>query len=108
MNQSHVDETARVRAALAVIPADDYGTWLDMAFALKNGLGDAGLEIWDEWSRTAANYDERAARTTWRSAKETGGKTLASLFWLARQHGFDLKRSQYPDQMATAAGGGGS
>jgi putative DNA primase/helicase len=102
MSQPYVDETARVRAALAVIPADDYGTWVDMAFALKNGLGDAGFEIWDEWSRTAANYNERAARSTWRSAKETGGKTLASLFWLARQHGFDLKRAQYPDQMANA------
>ncbi|PTB19074.1 DNA replication protein [Trinickia symbiotica] len=102
MSQPYVDESVRVRAALAVIPADDYGTWVDMAFALKNGLGDAGFEIWDEWSRTAANYNERAARTTWRSAKETGGKTLASLFWLARQHGFILKRSQYPDQMATA------
>jgi putative DNA primase/helicase len=97
-----VDETARVRAALAVIPAEDYGMWVDMAFALKHGLGDAGFEIWDEWSRTAGNYDERAARTTWRSVKESGGKTLASLFWLARQHGFDLRRGHYADRMATA------
>ena len=102
MSTPHVDETSRVRAALAVIPAEDYGTWVDMAFALKHGLGDAGFEIWDEWSRTAGNYDERAARTTWRSVKESGGKTLASLFWLARQHGFDLRRAHYPDQMATA------
>lgn len=101
MSTPHVDETARVRAALAVIPAEDYGTWVDMAFALKHGLGDAGFEIWDEWSRTADNYDERAARTTWRSVKESGGKTLASLFWLAREHGFDLRRGHYPDQMAT-------
>ncbi|WP_233342945.1 PriCT-2 domain-containing protein [Burkholderia cepacia] len=102
MSTHQVDEIARVRAALAVIPAGDYGTWVDMAFALKHGLGDAGFEIWDEWSRTAGNYDERAARTTWRSVKESGGKTLASLFWLARQHGFDLRRGHYPDQMATA------
>jgi putative DNA primase/helicase len=102
MSTPHVDETARVRAALAVIPAEDYGTWVDMAFALKHGLGDAGFGIWDEWSRTAGNYDERAARTTWRSVKESGGKTLASLFWLAREHGFDLRRGHYPDQMATA------
>ncbi|WP_118182880.1 PriCT-2 domain-containing protein [Paraburkholderia phosphatilytica] len=101
MSMPQVDETARVRAALAVIPAEDYGTWVDMAFALKHGLGDAGFEIWDEWSRTAGNYDERSARTTWRSVKESGGKTLASLFWLAREHGFDLKRGHYPDQMAT-------
>lgn len=102
MSIPYVNETSRVRAALAVIPAEDYGTWVDMAFALKHGLGDAGFEIWDEWSRTAGNYDERAARTTWRSVKESGGKTLASLFWLARQHGFDLRRAHYPDQMATA------
>jgi len=102
MSTAHVDETARVRAALAVIPADDYGVWVDMAFALKHGFGDAGFEIWDEWSRMAGNYNERAARTTWRSVKESGGKTLASLFWLARQHGFDLKRTHYPDRMATA------
>ncbi|WP_035546126.1 PriCT-2 domain-containing protein [Burkholderia sp. 9120] len=102
MNTPHVDEAARARAALAVIPADDYGTWVDMAFALKQGFGDEGFEIWYEWSRTAGNYSERAARTTWRSADASGGKTLASLFWLARQHGFDLKRSQYPDRMATA------
>jgi putative DNA primase/helicase len=98
----NVDGTARVRAALSVIPAHDYGTWVDMAFALKHGYGDAGFEIWDEWSRTAGNYNERSARTTWRSAKESGGKTLATLFWLASQHGFDVKRTHYPDRMTTA------
>lgn len=46
-------------------------------------LGGAGFEIWDEWSRTASGYNERAARITWRSVKESGGKTLASPFWLA-------------------------
>ncbi|WP_213762418.1 PriCT-2 domain-containing protein [Caballeronia sp. dw_19] len=102
MSTAYVNETARVRAALAVIPADDYDKWVDMAFALKHGFGDAGFEIWDEWSGTAGNYNERSARTTWRSARESGGKTLASLFWLARQHGFDLKRTHYPDRMATA------
>src|SRR5471032_162900 len=101
MSSVNVGETARVRAALSVIPAHDYGTWVDMAFALKHGFGDAGFEIWDEWSRTAGNYTERSVRTTWRSAKASGGKNLASLFWLARQHGFDLKRTHYPDRMAT-------
>jgi putative DNA primase/helicase len=102
MSTANVDEIARVRAALSVIPADDYNTWVDMAFALKHGFGDAGFEIWDEWGRTAGNYNERSARTTWRSAKEFGGKTLATLFWLARRHGFDLKRTHYPDRMTTA------
>jgi len=99
MTAPYVDEANRARAALAVIPADDYETWIDMAFALKQGFGDEGFEIWDAWSRTAANYDERAARTTWRSVSESGSKTLATLFWRAREHGFDLRRTHYPDRM---------
>ncbi|RQR75250.1 PriCT-2 domain-containing protein [Burkholderia sp. Bp9015] len=99
MTAPYVRDSDRARAALAVIPADDYETWVDMAFALKQGFGDEGFEIWDAWSRTAANYDERAARTTWRSASASGGKTLATLFWQARQYGFDLKRANYPDRM---------
>ncbi|CAN7309002.1 PriCT-2 domain-containing protein [Caballeronia sp. LjRoot34] len=89
MNTPFATEADRVRAALSVIPAEDYETWVDMAFAVKSGLGEAGFDLWDTWSRTAANYDERSARTTWKSVREEGGKTLASLFWLARQHGFD-------------------
>ncbi|MEM5343671.1 PriCT-2 domain-containing protein [Paraburkholderia azotifigens] len=99
MTTPYVNDVDRARAALAVIPADDYETWVDMAFALKQGFGDEGFEIWDAWSRTAANYSERAARTTWRSASAEGGKTLATLFWHARQHGFDLKRTNYPDRV---------
>ncbi len=99
MTTPYVHDADRARAALAVIPADDYQTWVDMAFALKQGFGDEGFEIWDAWSRTAANYNERAARTTWRSASASGGKTLATLFWQARRRGFDLKRANYPDRM---------
>jgi putative DNA primase/helicase len=93
MSAQYLSEADRVRAALAVIPAEDYVTWVDMAFAVKHGLGDSGYEIWDEWSRSAGNYSERAARTTWRSARASGGKTLGTLFWLAQQYGFDLKAS---------------
>jgi len=100
MTSPSVDEAARARAALALIPAEDYRTWVDMAFALKQGFGDAGYDIWDEWSRSAHNYSERAARATWRSASASGGKTLASLFWLAEQHGFDLKGSRVPGAVA--------
>ena len=105
MNAPYVDETNRVRAALAMIPADDYATWVDMAFAVRQGLGNAGFEIWDEWSRSAQNYNERAARTTWRSARASGGKTLASLFWLAQQHGFDVKASRVLGTVPTASPG---
>lgn len=94
MSARYQDEAERVRAALATIPAEDYATWVEMAFALRQGFGEAGFDIWDEWSRSAHNYSERAAHVTWRSVRVSEGKTLASLFWLAQQHGFDLKGSR--------------
>lgn len=102
MTVPYVDEANRARAALAAIPADNDETWVDMAFALKQGSGEEGFEIWDAWSRTAVNYNERAARTTWRSVSESGGKTLATLFWQAREHGLHLRRTHYPDRMTAA------
>ena len=105
MTSQFVDELARARAALAVIPSQDYSTWVDMAFAVKQGFGDAGFDIWDEWSRSAHNYSERAARVTWRSASASGGKTLASLFWLAERHGFDLQGSRVAGAVVHAVAG---
>ena len=93
MSVAYINEADRVRAALATIPADDYTTWVDMAFAVKHGLGEAGFDLWDAWSQTAPNYDARSARATWRSASESGGSRLHR-FWLAREHGFDLAGSR--------------
>ena len=104
MSVAYISEADRVRTALATIPADDYTTWVDMAFAVKHGLGEAGFELWDAWSQTAPNYDARSARATWRSASESGAITLASLFWLAREHGFDLAGSRaFGDRAARSA-----
>jgi Primase C terminal 2 (PriCT-2) len=46
------------------IPARDRNTWLRMGMAVKSQLGDGGFDLWDEWRRTADNYDLKAARTT--------------------------------------------
>lgn len=100
MSAAVYSERDRVRMALSVIPAEDYTTWVEMAFAVKSGLGEAGFEVWDEWSRGAFNYDAPAALRTWRSVKEDGTKRLGSLFWLAGQYGFDPAR--YPSHEFTS------
>src|SRR5262249_20282792 len=46
-------EEARLRSALAAIPADDRDMWRDMGAALHSlGWGEKGFEIWTDWSRT--------------------------------------------------------
>ena len=48
-----------VRTALATIDSGDRDTRLRMGFALHNEFGDSGFALWDEWSRTWAEYRER-------------------------------------------------
>lgn len=80
--------TARLQAALAFIPADHRETWVQMGMAVKSELGDAGFDIWDDWSQTAANYNAQAARAVWKSCKGSGGVTAGTLFHEARANGW--------------------
>jgi len=80
----------RIRAMLGCIPSDtDREQWVGVLMAVKSELGDTGFNLVDEWSSTAGNYDPQAVRDTWRSVKEDGGITGASLHFLAKQHGYD-------------------
>lgn len=89
---------ARMQSALAFIPADHRDTWVSMAMAVKSEMGDAGFDIWDDWSQTAANYNQAAARSVWKSCKGAG-VTLGSLFHEARAHGWrDDDKHEKPSQ----------
>ena len=70
----------RIREALHCIPADDRDTWLRMGMAVKSELADEGFALWDEWSQSASNYNERDARDVWKSIKPGGGITIGTLF----------------------------
>lgn len=89
--------TARVESALSFIPADDRETWIAMGMAVKSELGDAGFDVWDEWSRAAGNYNPRSSRASWRSFRPVGGITAGTLFHEARAHGWrDTSDSERP------------
>lgn len=80
--------TDRVAQALAHVLADDRETWVRMGMAVKAELGDAGFDLWDEWSRSAESYNLRAAKSVWRSIKSGGGVTVASLYHEAKLNGW--------------------
>jgi len=80
-------------AALNHIPADlPRADWAKVAMSLKSEFGEPGFDLFDDWSKGAANYDFRAVRDTWRSVKAGGRVTIGTLLHLAQQHGF--KRSE--------------
>jgi putative DNA primase/helicase len=87
------EEEARLRSALAFIPADERDTWRDMGAALHSlGWGEKGLAIWTDWSRTCAEkYDEADQQKTWESFDRpyAGARiTPATIFYKACQHGW--------------------
>lgn len=86
------DAVARVRAALAAVPADGHSEWLEMGMALHSTGWNCARTIWDDWSKTSSKYDPAAQDSSWNSFIKTGnaaGKvTLGSLFHLAKKHGW--------------------
>lgn len=81
----------RIRSALTAIPADlDRRFWVRIGCAIKSELGDAGFDLWDDWSQTASGYDARDTKTAWRSIKADGPGAvgLGTLIYEAKQRGW--------------------
>ena len=81
-----------LKAALSHIPANNREDWLSCGMALKAELGDAGFDLFNDWSATADNYDAKAVLASWKSFKAGGKITIASLLRLAKNNGFDVKQ----------------
>ena len=79
----------RARSALSHLnPDSDRATWVKYGMCLKHEFGDAGFDIWDDWSSQSDKYNPRDARSTWKSIKADGKRTIASLFHDAKQAGW--------------------
>ena len=93
INYSDISEFEKAEIALSFLPANDRDVWVNIAFAIKNTFGNDGFTLWDNWSRTANNYNKKAAEEVWKSAKKIG-KSIAYLYWLAKKNGFNPKNYQ--------------
>lgn len=57
-----------LRNRLMMVPnPDDYDTWINVGMALHHQFdgSDDGLDLWNEWSETADNYDKDACERRW-------------------------------------------
>lgn len=86
---SDEQEKRLVLEALKHISSDDYDVWIDVGMTLKHG--GYSLQIWDEWSSRSPKYISGECESKWKSFNKSG-KTIASLFWIAENHGFDQKQ----------------
>jgi putative DNA primase/helicase len=88
-----VDELRRAERALSFIPADiERDKWWKVGAALKHEFGEPGFNVFDGWSRAGESYAETDVRDTWKSLKSDGGITIATLYALAKEYGFDPRQ----------------
>jgi putative DNA primase/helicase len=83
-----VNQEEDIINALKYISAENREIWLKIGMAIKSKLGEAGFDIWDNWSKEGSNYNQKNAETTWRSIDSSGGITVATLFHIAKENGY--------------------
>jgi putative DNA primase/helicase len=78
----------KAKSALSFIPPHDRDLWVKIGMCLKNEFGEDGFDPWDEWSQGAESYNERSAKSVWRSISAAGKMGIGSLFHEAAANGW--------------------
>lgn len=55
---------------------------------VKDGLGEDGFDVWDAWGAQGDSHSPSAAKSVWKSIKADGKRTVATLFYDAKQAGW--------------------
>ena len=100
--QSDNETANRLRSALQILSAEEYGTWISHGIALKNWNGNGAFEIWHSWSKTASNYKDHAdCFDKWQSFEPRSGIDESAIFRAATDAGWSLPReSTNPESMS--------
>lgn len=74
--------------------ADDYVDYLKLGFALANGLGSQGRELYHQLCSQSTKYRESDCELKWQAClrKTDGRTTIATFYNMAKQAGVDLSR----------------
>ena len=80
---------------------DDYEGWLAVGMALH--AVDPGLLIsWVEWSKASKHFNEEECLKKWSSFKGSG-RTIGTLYWLAREDGWSGPKHLDPVELLSRA-----
>lgn len=91
-----------IAAALSYLDCTNTDVWLRAGMAIKSEFGDAGFDVWDQWSRGDDRYKTREAKARWKSFKggsARGKVSLGSVLHWAFERGFSIDRPELtPEQ----------
>jgi hypothetical protein len=75
----------KIRVALSAIASDDYEIWYRIGAAIYAALGDAGYQVFQDWSRESLKYDPRECALKWRHCANIRSIRVETIFWHADQ-----------------------
>lgn len=96
---------------LDCIPNDDlhYDDWVEIGMAIHHTLAGHGFELWDNWSRRSAKYDDTQMDYKWQSFGDSPNpKTIGTLIFLATQNGYTTPVTFESDTPGLTVGVAGS
>lgn len=72
--------------------AESYSNWLRLGFALADGLGSQGRDLYHQLSALSGKYSEPRCEKQWKEclAKGNGRTTIKTFYYMAKQAGVDL------------------
>ena len=72
--------------------ADSYSDWLRLGFALADGLGSEGRDLYHQLSAQSSKYNEAQCEKKWQQclAKNNGRTSIKTFYYMAQQAGVDL------------------
>jgi len=72
--------------------AESYSDWLRLGFALADGLGSEGRDLFHQLSAQSTKYNEAQCEKKWQQclAKSNGRTTIKTFYFMAQQAGVDL------------------
>lgn len=72
--------------------ADSYSDWLRLGFALADGLGSEGRDLYHQLSAQSSKYNEAQCEKKWQQclAKSNGRTSIKTFYYMAQQAGVDL------------------
>ena len=93
------EKVREIRSALGAVPADDREVWIGIGMALHSTrAGRQALELWTDWSKTSSKFDAEDQVRTWNSFRsDDGGRTLSTLFGIAKSNGWSEPVTVLPE-----------
>jgi putative DNA primase/helicase len=90
--------------ALEYVPNDlAYDDWVRIGFALYDGLGDAGRDLWEGWSAKSSKNDAPFTARKWPSFAQNRSISIATLFYYAKDNGWRRNKYRMFSEQATTS-----